>query len=224
MKKTIFSDRVHAGRLLSEALMKYANRDDVVVLGLPRGGVPVAYEVAQKLEAPLDVLVVRKLGVPGSEELAMGAIASGGARVMNEDVVRAMGVSGTAIEKAVATELEELHRREFAYHGYIGTPDIKGMLVILVDDGIATGATVRVAVQALRQREPAAIVIAVPVASREARSLLKPLVNEFVALVIPENFCAVGQWYENFYQTTDAEVTYLLEQAARTQIHEKRTS
>ena len=143
---------------------------------------------------------------------------------MNEDVVQAMGVSKSAVEKAVATELEELHRREFAYHGYIGTPEIKGMLIILVDDGIATGATVRAAVQVLRQRQVAQIVIAVPVSSTDARAMLKPMVDDFVALACPENFRAVGQWYENFYQTTDAEVIHLLAQAAGTQPHVKGTS
>lgn len=224
MPKLIFRNRHHAGKLLAEALLKYAQRDDVIVLGLPRGGVPVAYEVARKLEVPLDVLVVRKLGVPGCEELAMGAIASGGVRVLNDAVVQAMGISAIDIEETAATELDELHRREFAYHGYIGTRDIRDKTVILVDDGIATGSTVRAAVQALQQREPKAVIIAVPVASSEARSMLMPMVDEFVALSIPAEFRAVGQWYSEFYQTTDAEVTYLLAQAAEHQQQEKGTS
>lgn len=218
MRRNIsFKDRVHVGRSLSEALMKYADRDDVIVLGLPRGGVPVAYEVALNLKVPLDVLVVRKLGVPGYAELAMGAVASGGARVMNEDVVQAMGVTRTVIEQVVATQLEELHRREFAYHGGRKTPEVRGRTIILVDDGIATGATIRAAVQALRQREPARIVIAVPVSSTDACAMLEPMVDEFVALIIPEDFRAVGEWYEAFHQTTDTEVTDLLAQAAGTQ-------
>lgn len=223
-RSIIFNDRAHAGRMLAEALTSYAHRDDVLVLGLPRGGVPVAWEVAEKLGAPLDVLVVRKLGVPGCEELAMGAVSSGGARVMNEDVVYAMGVSRADIDKAIIKELDELRRREFSYHGHSGTTVVGGKTVILIDDGVATGATLRAAVQALRQRKPDRIIIAVPVSSTEARALLEPLVEAFVALMIPEDFRAVGQWYENFQQTTDAEVTRLLAHAAGTQPHGKGAS
>jgi len=211
---TQFKDRVHAGQLLAQALMKYAGRDDVIVLGLPRGGVPVAYQVAKKLHAPLDVLVVRKLGVPGWEELAMGAIASGGVRVINESVVRSAGVSDAVIEAAAAVQLKELHRRELAYRGHTGTPEIKGKTVILADDGIATGATIRAAVQALRQQEPKQIIIAVPTASSDSCAMLKPMVDEFIALMMPEQFRAVGQWYEDFGQTTDDEVAQLLAKAS----------
>ena len=209
----IFKDRVHAGRLLAEELAKYMGRDDVIVLGLPRGGVPVAYEVASRLKVPLDVLVVRKLGVPGWEELAMGAIASGGVRVMNEQVVRRAGISGQAIEAAVAEQTKELHRREIAFRGHIGAPEVEDKVVILVDDGIATGATIKAAVQALRQQGPDKIVIAVPTTSTDARDMLEPMVDEFVALMIPEDFRAVGQWYEDFAQTSDAEVSELLKRA-----------
>ena len=209
----IFKDRVHAGRLLAEELAKYMGRDDVIVLGLPRGGVPVAYEVASRLKVPLDVLVVRKLGVPGWEELAMGAIASGGVRVMNEQVVRRAGISGQAIEAAVAEQTKELHRREIAFRGHIGAPEGEDKVGILVDDGIATGATIKAAVQALRQQGPDKIVIAVPTTSTDARDMLEPMVDEFVALMIPEDFRAVGQWYEDFAQTSDAEVSELLKRA-----------
>lgn len=217
MKEIIFRDRVHAGQLLAQALMKYADRDDVIVLGLPRGGVPVAYEVAKKLHAPLDVIVVRKLGVPGYEELAMGAIASGGVRVINQQVVRAAGISQDAIETSAATQLQELHRRELAYRGHTGAPEIENKTVILVDDGIATGSTIRAAVQALRQQEPKQIIIAVPTASSDSCAMLEPMVDEFIALVTPDEFSAVGQWYEDFSQTTDAEVTQLLTKAAATE-------
>jgi putative phosphoribosyl transferase len=213
MKEMVFRDRVHAGRLLAEGLAKYAGRDDVIVLGLPRGGVPVAFEVARKLRAPLDVIVVRKLGVPGWEELAMGAIASGGVRVINHDVVRAAAISQEAIEATAAAQLKELHRRELAYRGHTGTPEIADKVVILVDDGIATGSTIRAAVQALRQQKPKQLIIAVPTAAAESCATLEPMVDEFVALVVPHEFRAVGQWYENFSQTTDAEVTQLLARA-----------
>jgi len=214
MSVILFKDRMQAGQLLAQTLMKYAGHDDVIVLGLPRGGVPVAYQVAKKLHAPLDVLVVRKLGVPGWEELAMGAIASGGVRVINEGVVRSAGVSKARIEAAAAVQLKELQRRELAYRGHTGAPEIEGKTVILVDDGIATGATIRAAVEALRQQEPKQIIIAVPTASTDSCAILEPMVDEFVALMMPEQFRAVGQWYEDFGQTTDAEVTQLLAKAS----------
>lgn len=210
----IFKDRVEAGQLLAGELKRYRDREDVIVLGLPRGGVPVAYEVARQLHAPLDVIVVRKLGAPGYEELAMGAIASGGIRVMNDSVVRALGVSRDAIEETAARQLKELHRREQAYRGHEGTPEIEDKTVILVDDGIATGSTIRAAVEALRQQAPRQIIIAVPTASSDARAMLEPMVDDFIALIVPEEFRAVGQWYEDFDQTTDAEVTQLLAKAA----------
>ena len=214
MKVTHFRDRVHAGQLLAGELKQYADRDDVIVLGLPRGGVPVACEVAKKLHAPVDVLVVRKLGMPGWEELAMGAIASGGVRVINQDVVRSAGISQSTIEAAVARESRELQRRELAYRGHTGVPEIEDKIVILVDDGIATGSTVKAAVQALRQQDPARIIIAVPTAAPDACARLEPMVDELVVLLQPDEFRAVGQWYEDFSQTTDAEVTQWLAKAA----------
>ena len=214
MKEIIFVDRAHAGQLLAGALSKYANRPDVIVLGLPRGGVPVAFEVAKRLNAPLDVMVVRKLGVPGWEELAMGAIASGGVRVINEDVVRGSNIPPESIERVAAAELKELRRREMAFRGHTGAPDVKGKVVILVDDGIATGSTIRAAVQALHQQEPAKIVVAVPTAAADSCDKLAPMVDELVCLMRPIYFHAVGQWYENFQQTTDAEVKQLMDAAA----------
>lgn len=214
MNEIIFADRAHAGQLLAGAVSKYANRPDVIVLGLPRGGVPVAFEVAKRLHAPLDVMVVRKLGVPGWEELAMGAIASGGARVINEEVVRGSNIPPESIERVAAAELKELQRREMAFRGHTGAPDVKGKIVILVDDGIATGSTIRAAVQALHQQEPAKIVIAVPTAAADSCDKLAPMVDELVSLMRPIYFHAVGQWYENFQQTTDAEVKQLMEAAA----------
>jgi len=197
-------------------LKRYADRNDVIVLALPRGGVPVAYEVARQLHVPLDVMVVRKLGVPGNEELAMGALASGGIRVMNDSVVSAAGVSLDAIKQTVAAQLKELQRRKQAYRGHAGTPDIADRIVILVDDGIATGATIRAAVLALRQKAPKQIIIAVPTSSTGARAMLEPMVDDFIALISPADFRAVGQWYDDFTQTTDAEVTRLLAKAADT--------
>lgn len=214
MKELVFRNRTHAGQLLAESLTKYADRDDVIVLGLPRGGVPVAYEVAKSLHVPLDVLVVRKLGVPGYEELAMGAIASGGVQVVHHDVMRAMGIPRAELEAEAAVQLKELHRRELAYRGHTGTPEIEGRIVILVDDGIATGYTLRAAVQALRQQRPKQLIIAVPTAAPDSCAELRPMVDELIALMTPAAFRGVGQWYEDFSQTTDAEVTQLLAKAA----------
>jgi putative phosphoribosyl transferase len=208
-----FRDRVEAGRLLAAELSEYANREDVIVLGLPRGGVPVAYEVARKLKAPLDVFVVRKLGVPGYRELAMGAIATGGVRVLNEHIVQELGISQETIDAVAAEEERELRRRELAYRGHGASPEIAGKTVILVDDGIATGSTMRAAVQALRQQHPARLVVAVPTAAPSSCREIRHQVDEMIALMTPQEFCAVGQWYEDFSQTTDAEVTRLLEQA-----------
>lgn len=213
MKVNHFRDRVHAGQLLAGQLMQYADREDVIVLGLPRGGVPVACEVAEKLHAPVDVLVVRKLGLPGWEELAMGALASGGVRVINQEVVRSAGISHAAIETAVARESRELQRRELAYRGHTGVPEIEDKTVILIDDGIATGSTVKAAVLALQQQEPARIIIAVPTAAPDACAMLEPMVDELIALLQPDEFRAVGQWYEDFSQTTDDEVTECLAKA-----------
>lgn len=213
MKDLIFRNREHAGQLLADALTSYADRKDVIVLGLPRGGVPVAYQVSKQLHLPLDVLVVRKLGLPGWEELAMGAIASGGVRVINEELVRSSNITRDQIEQAAAAEREELHRRELAYRGHTGAPDIAGKTVILVDDGIATGSTIRAAVLALRQQGAKCIVIAVPTAAADSCIKLEPLVNEFVTLIKPMYFHAVGEWYEDFAQTTDSEVKWLLSKA-----------
>lgn len=215
MRNLVFQNRVHAGQMLAESLMKYAGRKDVIVLGLPRGGVPVAYEVAKILQAPLDVLVVRKLGVPGYEELAMGAIASSGVVVIHNDVMRDLGIPRTAFDAETAVQLKELHRREVAYRGHIGLPEISGRIVILVDDGIATGSTIRAAVQALRQKQPQQIIVAVPVAAAGPCAHLKLMVDKLVSLMRPEDFRGVGQWYEDFSQTTDAEVKHLLAKAAR---------
>lgn len=211
---TAFKDRAHAGRLLAGALRHYAEREDVVVLGLPRGGVPVAFEVAEALHAPLDVIVVRKLGVPGWEELAMGAISTGGIRVLNQEIIRRAGISPEQIETVTARELAELCRRETAFRGRSGAPDIAGKTVLLIDDGIATGSTIQAAVKVLRAQKPAAIVIAVPTASVQAFEMLRGEVEDFVSLMLPENFHAVGQWYEDFDQTSDAGVKALLEEAA----------
>jgi putative phosphoribosyl transferase len=206
-----FRDRVDAGKALAEHLGKYAGRPDVIVLALPRGGVPVAYEVAKALGAPLDVFIVRKLGVPGHEEYAMGAVASGGVRVLNEDVVRGLGLSDAAIARVVARELAELHRREQLYRGDRPEPDLKGRTVILVDDGLATGSTMKAAVKALAARAPARIVVAVPIAAADTCEALAREVDEVVCAVTPEPFHAVGLWYDDFRQTTDAEVHDLLE-------------
>jgi putative phosphoribosyl transferase len=210
----IFRDRAEAGRLLATRLARYANRPDVAVLALPRGGVPVAFEVARILNAPLDIFLVRKLGVPGYEELAMGALATGGVRVLNEDVVRALGISEDVIESVAAREQQELERREHVYRGNRPTLDVRGRMVILVDDGLATGSTMRAAVAALRRQAPARIIVAVPVGAPETCNELWAEADEVVCLRTPEQFRAVGFWYEDFSQTTDQEVHELLERAA----------
>jgi len=210
-----FPDRIEAGRLLAEELEKYADRDDVIVLGLPRGGVPVANEVATRLRAPLDVFIVRKLGVPGFEELAAGAIASGGVRVLNEDVMRAIPHADQAIEAVTARETTELQRREQIYREGRPAPDLRDRIAILVDDGLATGATMRAAVKALRQRGAAKIVVAVPVGPPDTCHEIEEQADETVCLSMPEFFQAVGQYYEDFSQTTDEDVRQLLTSAAR---------
>jgi|SRR5919112_3552780 predicted phosphoribosyltransferase len=213
--KPPFRDRSEAGRLLATKLATYTNRPDVLVLALPRGGVPVAYEVARALDAPLDVFLVRKLGVPGHEEVAMGAVATGGVRVLNAQVTRALGIPDYVIDAVAAKEEQELARRERLYRGDRPPPDVRGRAVILVDDGLATGATMRAAIQALRQQQPAQIVVAVPTASPETCDELRTDVDDVICAVTPEPFYAVGLWYEDFSQTSDEEVRDLLARAAR---------
>jgi putative phosphoribosyl transferase len=207
----IFKDRADAGRKLATRLKRYADRRDVLVLALPRGGVPVAYEVAKELKAPLDIFVVRKLGVPGYEELAMGAIATGGVRVINKDVVRQLNIPGEVIDAVAADEQRELERRERAYRDNRPPADVKGRVAILIDDGLATGSTMRAAAAALRKQGPARIVVAVPVSSPETCNEFRSEVDEIVCAVTPEPFRGVGLWYEDFSQTTDEEVRELLE-------------
>ena len=210
----IFQDRTDAGRQLAEELLSYAGRDDVIVLALPRGGVPVAFEVAQRLGVPLDVFVVRKLGVPGHEELAMGAIASGGVRVLNEDVLYVLPDAQSIVEMVTAIEREELKRRECDYRGDRPAPEVRGRTVILVDDGLATGATMRAAAAALRQQGAAKIIVAVPVGAPITYHEIKSVADEVVCLQTPGSFMGVGQYYEDFSQTTDEEVRELLAASA----------
>ena len=211
----IFRNRADAGRALARRLAGYANRPDVLVLALPRGGVPVAYEVARALNAPLDVFLVRKLGVPGQEELAMGAIATGGVRVLNEDVVSLLQIPDEVIDSIAESEWRELERRERLYRDDRPLPDMHGRTVILIDDGLATGSSMRAAVAALRQQGPARIVVAVPVAAAPTCEDFRAEVDEVVCAQTPEPFYAVGSWYKDFSQTSDAEVHALLEQAAQ---------
>lgn len=210
MTGRIFLDRSQAGRVLAARLQDYGNRTDVIVLGLPRGGVPVAWEVARALNAPLDAFLVRKLGVPGHEELAMGAVATGGVQVLNDHVVFALRIPASTIEQVAAQELEELRRRQRVYRGERRPPDVSGKTVILVDDGLATGSTMLAAVKALRQRQPGQIVVAVPIAAPETCELLRPEVEAVVCTATPDPFYSVGAWYEDFTPTTDAEVHELL--------------
>ena len=208
-----FEDRRHAGQVLAAELSRYAGSEDVVVLALPRGGVPVAFEVAKHLRAPLDVFVVRKLGVPGHEELAMGALAPGGIRVLNDDVVSGLQIGERVIESVAAAEGRELERRERVYRGDRPSVDVSRRIVILVDDGLATGSTMRAAVAALRQRSPKRIIVGVPVAAKSTCQALAQEVDEMVCVRMPESFFAVSAWYADFSQTTDAEVRQLLEAA-----------
>lgn len=199
--------------MLAANLKSYAGRDDIIVLALPRGGVPVAYEVAKQLSAPLDVYVVRKLGLPGQEELAMGAIASGGVRVVNDDVVQYLDVPAYVIDRVAEEERREVERRELAYRGRRPPPLVRGNTIILVDDGLATGSTMRAAIAALRKLEPAGIVVAVPTAPPSTYYELKQEADDVVAVITPQPFDGVGRWYRDFTQTTDDEVRNLLEQA-----------
>ncbi len=213
MERT-FPNRIEAGRQLAEKLDKYTGRDDVIVLGLPRGGVPVANEVAKRLHAPLDVFIVRKLGVPGFEELAAGAIASGGVRVLNEAVMRSIPHADRAIEALTARETAELQRREQIYREGRPAPRLRDRIAILVDDGLATGATMRAAVKALRQCGAAKIVVAVPVGPPDTCHEIEEQADETLCLSTPEFFQAVGQYYDDFSQTTDEDVRELLARAA----------
>ena len=209
----IFADRTEAGRKLADKLEAYANRDDVMVLGIPRGGVPVAFEVATRLHAPLDVFLLRKLGVPGQEELAFGAIANGGVRYLDREIVEAVGISDMQIERVAALELKELQRRLQAFRSGRPALDVRGKTVILVDDGIATGSSMFAGIKALRQLQPARLVVAVPVAPNRTCERLKKEVDELVCLQTPLSFHAIGQFYEDFSQVPDEAVIELLKRA-----------
>ena len=217
-----FRNRTEAGRVLAQELRVYANRDDVIVLALPRGGVPVAFDVAHALRAPLDVFVVRKLGVPGHEELAMGAIASGRVLVVEPSVVEDLAIPMEVVLDVAAREEQERLRREREYRGDRPAPDVRGRTVILVDDGLATGSTMRAAVAALRKLQPAKIVVAVPVAVRSTCEELAEEVDEVVCARTPEPFYAIGEWYADFSQTTDEEVRDLLARAEQEIAHQHR--
>jgi predicted phosphoribosyltransferase len=214
---TLYKDRSDAGRKLAELIKARLPPlgSGVVVLGLPRGGVPVAYEVARELHAPLDVFIVRKLGTPGNPELAMGAIASGEIRVLNHDLIRHLGISDAQIERATRAEEVELQRREAAYRDGRPFPDLEGTTVLLIDDGLATGATMRAAVEALRQREPKSIMVAVPVAAAETCAEIGAAVEAIICAETPRPFYGVGMWYQDFSQTDDSEVHDLLARASR---------
>jgi putative phosphoribosyl transferase len=215
----IFKNRTDAGRKLAAQLTRYADRGDVLVLALPRGGVPVAYEVAKRLNAPLDIFLVRKLGVPGHEELAMGAIASGGVRVINQDIVDYLTIPNRVIDAVAEREQRELERRERAYRDDRTQPDITNHVVILIDDGLATGSTMRAAAASLRLQKPRRIVVAVPVSSPETCDEFRSEVDEIVCAVTPEYFQGVGLWYEDFSQTSDEEVRDLLKRATQQDHH-----
>jgi putative phosphoribosyl transferase len=207
------TNRIEAGRLLADALQFYAGGSDVLILALPRGGVPVAFEVARKLSVPLDLMLVRKLGVPGQRELAMGALASGGSKVMNQELVESLRLSEATLQAIINEEEQELERRERAYRGNRLPPDVQDRRVILVDDGLATGATMRVAIAALRQQQPARIIVAIPVAPSSTVEKLRQEADEVFCLATPEPFFAIGRWYVDFSQTSDEEVRDLLDQA-----------
>jgi putative phosphoribosyl transferase len=209
----IYPDRSSAGKFLAHKLKKYLHRDNVLVLALPRGGVPVAFEVAEFLEATLDIFLVRKLGVPGDEELAMGAIATGCVRVLNEEVIECLKIPSSVIESVTIEEMDELQRREHAYRGDREGPEVTGKIVILVDDGLATGSTMRAAIRALRQEGPEKIVVAVPVSAVEACDEMALGADEIICGPTPTPFYGVGHWYDEFPQTTDDEVTALLHAA-----------
>lgn len=210
-----FLNRRDAGMMLAQKLLEYADNPDVIILALPRGGVPVAYEVALALGAPLDVWLVRKLGLPGQEELAIGAIASGGIQILNRDIIHALSLEPEVIQNIVDRELQELQRREEQYRGKRPAPQVHDRIVLLIDDGLATGASMLAAVTALRTKHPARIVVAVPAAAPQAISILRPKVDEILAILSPDPFEGVGKWYNDFSQTTDEEVQQLLDEANR---------
>ena len=212
-----FQDREEAGRILAAKLMIYANRPETIVLALPRGGVPIGYEIASALNLPLDVMIVRKLGVPGHEELAMGAIASGGVRVLNRSVIESLRIPPDSLEVVEKREALELMRREATYRGNRQPISLKGKTIILVDDGVATGSTMRVAISALREQRVGRIILATPVAPPTVRWEMEALVEDFVALVMPEDFFGVGQWYDDFTQVSDDAVYELLRKGAKLQ-------
>jgi putative phosphoribosyl transferase len=210
-----YKNRADAGLQLAEALKHSANRPDVLVLALPRGGVPIASEVAKALEAPLDLLLVRKLGVPGQEELAMGAVATGGIRVLHDEVIRGLAISDAELDRVVTEERQALQQRAQAYRGGRPAPEIQGRCVILVDDGLATGATMRAAIAAVRQQAPAEIVVAVPIAPQDTITALSEEVDYVVCLATPQPFISISRWYKDFAPVTDAEVRNLLRRAWR---------
>lgn len=208
-----FLDRHDAGRQLARKLSKYADQENVILLALPRGGVPVACEIAQIIKAPMDLLIVRKLGMPGEEELAIGAIASGGIRILNEDIIDILGINQMTVDRVTEQETAELQRREQQYRGGRPTPDLRDRKVILVDDGLATGATMLAAIRSVRTQHPAQVIVAIPTASTQAVYLLRQEVDEVLYVMTPEPFEGVGRWYEDFAQTTDDEVRALLKAA-----------
>jgi putative phosphoribosyl transferase len=211
----VFTNRTEAGQELARRLKRYTSREDAIVLGVPRGGVPVAFEVATALGIPLDVFVLRKLGVPGHEELAFGAIGSGGVRVLDSDIVEGLGISDLDIDLVTAAEQRELERRERSYRGRRPPLNVRGMTAILVDDGIATGSSMRAGIRALRQMKPARVVVAIPVAPPSTCNRLRSEVDELVCVEMPEHFFGVGQFYADFSQVSDEEVNELLDRAAR---------
>jgi putative phosphoribosyl transferase len=212
---TPFKDRRDAGRKLAHKLTAYVGQPNLLILALPRGGVPVAYEVALALNAPLDIFIVRKLGLPGREELAIGAIASGGIRVLNRDIIRMLSIPDEVINYVAKHELQELQRRERLYRGDRPAPDVRDRTIILIDDGLATGASMRAAVSGLRAQSPTRIVVAVPAAAEDVCEAFRSEVDDVVCAITPEPFYGVGRWYEDFSQTTDEEVRMLLEEANR---------
>jgi len=212
-----FRDRAEAGRLLAEKLKRFQGREDVVVLALPRGGVPVGFEIATALHAPLDVFLVRKLGVPGHEELAMGAIASGDTCFINEDIVNTLRIPPDMLDRAIESEQLELARRESKFRDPQQPLNVTNKTVILVDDGLATGATMRAAVEGVKTHHPSGVVVAIPVSARDTFKKFQPLVDDIIAVALPSDFSSVGQWYRDFTQTTDEQVAELLERARSAQ-------